>query len=128
MDRVYLVAHPSLPYAKVGIASTSRRVRRHETRGWRLIGEWAGLRNDVARSIERTVLATVRAAGFTSLTRRDVPNGEGHTECFHLDALDLAVDVIWRAAQGVMVTIRFENWFQSDAPVALNVPDLTPKK
>lgn len=31
-------------------------------------------------------------------------------------------------AQGVMVTIRFENWFQSDAPVALNVPDLTPKK
>lgn len=31
-------------------------------------------------------------------------------------------------AQGVMVTIRFENWFQSDAPVALNVPDLTPKR
>jgi hypothetical protein len=31
-------------------------------------------------------------------------------------------------AQGVMITIRFENWFQSDAPIALNVPDLTPKK
>lgn len=31
-------------------------------------------------------------------------------------------------AQGVMVTIRSENWFQSDAPIALNVPDLTPKK
>lgn len=31
-------------------------------------------------------------------------------------------------AQGAMVTIRFENWFQSDAPISLNVPDLTPKK
>jgi hypothetical protein len=31
-------------------------------------------------------------------------------------------------AQGVMVTIRSENWFQADAPIALNVPDLTPKK
>jgi hypothetical protein len=31
-------------------------------------------------------------------------------------------------AQGVMITIRAENWFQSDAPIALNVPDLTPKK
>ena len=31
-------------------------------------------------------------------------------------------------AQGVMVTIRSENWFQSDAPISLSVPDLTPKK
>lgn len=31
-------------------------------------------------------------------------------------------------AAGVMVTICAENRFQSDAPIALNVPDLTPKK
>lgn len=31
-------------------------------------------------------------------------------------------------AQGVMITVRMENWFQSDAPIALNVPDLTPKR
>ena len=31
-------------------------------------------------------------------------------------------------AEGIMVTLRSENWTQTDAPLALNVPDLTPKK
>lgn len=31
-------------------------------------------------------------------------------------------------AEGIMITVRSENWFQSDAPLALDVPDLTPTK
>lgn len=31
-------------------------------------------------------------------------------------------------AEDVMVTIRSENWMQSDAPLSIQVPDLTPKK
>lgn len=63
-DRLYLLHHPEAACIKVGIASGTARVRRHEGRGYRLVHEWTGLDHDKAISLELAVLAWWRSLGW----------------------------------------------------------------
>lgn len=95
-DRIYLIAHPTLDFVKVGIAARPGRVRLHESRGWKCILEVTGLEHREAQVMERAVLKTVRDYGFPALRREECPHvsGDGFSETFHRDALHIALDVM----------------------------------
>lgn len=112
MRSLYLVLHPELPFAKIGVAGGKKRLTQHIERGWTPLWETSGHTNLAVRDAERAVLKAVRAAHPARLTRDDVPGGDGHTEVFHIDVLPLAMATLEARGFPVVLTTDAGSYFE----------------
>ena len=63
-DRVYLPVHAGAGAIKVGLSGAEHRVRKHTSRGYRLVAQWTAPDHPIALAAERAVLTRWREAGI----------------------------------------------------------------
>lgn len=79
---LYILYSPIHKAVKIGIADVSgKRFADHRTKGWILIKYWHFFERDRARTIETSVLQTLRKRHGHFLDKADMPHG-GYTETF----------------------------------------------
>ena len=90
---VYLIQHPELSAAKVGISGVDARPNRvgvHSRQGWEVVATWDFEVGSRAEEVEGTVLSWWRdeLEAPQALTGEDMPQG-GHTETAWLADVDI---------------------------------------